>query len=124
MSEPFSGDEDRATDVEPKRVVFKRGSVTASHEELDQALVAAVHLFLTNREADPGTVDDREIVRHGSVEAHKAVVEDPKLVPELPGSDLGPLLWPSDRGEIRLPSGGGVRRRPRPWIGPDGGLGG
>jgi hypothetical protein len=56
--------------------VLKRRSVATSHEELDQALVAGVHLFLADREADPGPVYDREVVGHGRVEADETVVED------------------------------------------------
>jgi hypothetical protein len=95
MSEPFPGNEDRAADVKPERVVFEGTPVLGSHQELDQALVARVHLFLADREADSGSVDDREIVGHGRVEADEAVIEDPELVWPFARPDLGPLVWPS-----------------------------
>ena len=94
----------------------------ASHEELDQALIARVHLFLANCEADSGSVHDREIVGHGSIESNEPVIEDPKLVTPFARPDLGLLLWLSLGRHAGL-RGGRVGLRLWPRIGPDGGLG-
>ena len=76
MPEPLARDEDRGSNVEAKRVVLERSAMSIAHEEPDQALVGLVHFFLVPREADPCSVDDREVVRHRVVEAHEAVIED------------------------------------------------
>ena len=46
-----------------------------AHQETDQTLVGLVELVLAAREADTGRVRDREVGRHGVVEADEAVIE-------------------------------------------------
>ncbi len=100
MPEPFPRDEDRAADVEAERVVLERRAVAIAHQEADQALVGGIHLVLVPSEGDARAVDDGEVVGHGIVEPHEAVVED---ADRLLGTDVGrhghgrrTLLRPSD----------------------------
>ena len=86
MPEPLAGDEDRAADVEPERVVLERRAVPVAHQEADQPLVGVVHLRLAAGERDAGAVDDGEVVRHRPVEPHETVVED---LDGVVGDDLG-----------------------------------
>ena len=44
VTKPFPGDEDRAADVEPERVVLERRAVPVSHQEADQPFVRLVEL--------------------------------------------------------------------------------
>src|SRR5207247_3758920 len=76
VAHPFPRDEDRAADVETEGVVLKGGPVPIAHQEADQALVRFVHLFLTSREGDARTIDDREVAGHRAVEPDEAVVEN------------------------------------------------
>ena len=76
MPEPLTGDEDRRADVEAERVVLERSPVPIAHEESDQPRVGIVHLLFAAGEADPRTVDDREVVGHRVVEADEAMIED------------------------------------------------
>jgi hypothetical protein len=80
VPEPLAGDEDRRSDVEAKRVVLERRAVPLAHEEANETLVRLLHLLLAAREADARPVDDREVVGHGVVEPHEAVIEDLDLV--------------------------------------------
>ena len=80
MPEPLAGDEDRRPDVEAKRVVLEGRAVALAHEEANETLVRLLHLLFSAREADAGSVDDREVVGHGVVEPYEAVIEDLDLV--------------------------------------------
>jgi hypothetical protein len=62
--------------MEAKRVVLERSPVAVAHEEANEALVRLVHFLFAAREADAGSVDDREVVGHGVVEPYEAVIED------------------------------------------------
>jgi hypothetical protein len=59
MPHPFAHDEDRTANMEPERVVLERRAVPLAHQELDQALVAVVHLLLAHGEADASRVHHR-----------------------------------------------------------------
>jgi len=62
--------------VEAKRVVLEGRAVALAHQEADEARVRVVELGLAAREADACGVHDREIARHGVVQADEAVVEN------------------------------------------------
>ena len=76
VAKPFPGDEDRAPDVEPERVVLERRAVPVAHQEADQALVGVVQLRLAPRERNARGVGYREVVGEHAVEPHEAVIED------------------------------------------------
>ncbi len=76
VAEPLAGDEDRATDMEAKRVVLEGRTVPIAHEETDQRFVAPAHLGRLLVERDARRVDHRQVGGEGRVQGQIAAVEN------------------------------------------------
>src|SRR3990172_4115580 len=62
-----------------KALCSKGSPVAIPHQKADQPHVGLLHPLLPLREADAGRVHDRQVARHGVVEAHEPVLEETDL---------------------------------------------